>query len=76
MSNLFNKVINERQYNFQSFEFGDQTGYHVDVKDGEGIRWEFRMMWHDDQWKMEGEKLPAWVHDLELQLTEAIKEHE
>jgi hypothetical protein len=32
MSNLFNKVINDKQFNFQPIEFGNQSGYHVDVK--------------------------------------------
>jgi hypothetical protein len=41
MNNLFNKVINNQQFNFQPLEFGNKTGYHVDVKDDEGTRWEF-----------------------------------
>ncbi len=76
MGSLFVKVINERHYNFQHFEFGEHTGYHVDVKDEEGKRWEFRMMREDDQWKMKGENLPEWVHDLEQQLGNAIDAHE
>ena len=77
MSNLFNKVINGRQFNFQPIEFGNENGYHVDVKDEEGTRWEFRMF-HDDEKKsrLEGEKLPSWILGLESELNRAINEHE
>lgn len=76
MSNLFSKVINERQFNFQPLEFGEQTGYHIDVKDEDGTRWEFSMMKENDQWKMEAEKMPAWIHDIESALVSAIDEHD
>lgn len=76
MSNLFNKVINENKFNFQPLEFGEQTGYHVDVKDEEGTRWEFRMLREGDQWKMKAEKLPTWILNVEEALGKAIEEHE
>jgi hypothetical protein len=76
MSNLFNKVINERQFNFQPLEFAEVAAYHVDVKDEEGTRWEFRMYREGEQWKMKGEKLPAWIVDSEPEIGKAIDEHE
>lgn len=76
MSNLFNKVINERQFNFQPLEFGEEVGYHVDVKDEEGTRWEFRMSWEGNRWEMKAEKLPQWILDIEAELGKAIDEHE
>jgi len=77
MSNVFNKTINGRQFNFQNIEFGDQTGYHVDVKDEEGVRWEFRMFPDaDTDWKIEAEKLPSWISEIELELRKAINEHD
>ncbi len=76
MNTLFNKVINERQFNFQPIEFGEQTGYHVDVKDEEGTRWEFRMLRENDHWKMETEKMPAWILNAESELVSAIDEHD
>ena len=77
MGNVFNKVINGRQFNFQTIEFGDQTGYHVDVKDEEGTRWEFRMFQDaETDWKIEAEKLPSWVSDMEADLRKAINEHD
>jgi hypothetical protein len=76
MSNLFSKVINERQFNFQHFEFAEQTGYHVDVKDEGGTRWEFRIMRENDQWKVRAEKLPAWILNLEPMLGRVIDEYE
>ncbi|MEO6327572.1 MAG: hypothetical protein ABIO55_01510 [Ginsengibacter sp.] len=74
--NSFNKIINERQFNFQPFEFGERTGYHVDIKDDEGTRWEFRMLKEYGQWKLEAEKLPAWILDAEVALGKAIDEHD
>ena len=77
MGDLFNKTINGRQFNFQIIEFGEQTGYHVDVKDEEGTRWEFRMFPDTEtDWKIEAEKLPSWIHGLEEELRKAINEHD
>ena len=77
MSNLFNKVINGRQFNFQPIEFGNETAYHVDVKDEEGTRWEFRLFHTDErELKMEAEKLPDWIASLEQELVNAVNEHE
>ena len=77
MSNLFNKVINNRQFNFQHVEFSGEVEYHVDVKDEEGKRWEFRMFRaSDNKWKLEGEKLPSWIPGLEPELASAINEHD
>jgi hypothetical protein len=77
MNNLFNKVIHGRQFNFQPLEFGNETGYHVDVKDDEGTRWEFRMLHKvDEQLKIEGEKLPEWITGSEALLVNAVNQHE
>lgn len=76
MSNLFNKVIRDRQFNFQPLEFGEEAGYHVDVKDEDDTRWEFRIFLTGDTWKIEGEKLPSWIHDIGPELNTAISEHE
>jgi hypothetical protein len=76
MSNLFDKVIHDRQFNFQPLEFGQEAGYHVDVNDEENTRWEFRIFRTGDTWKIEGEKLPQWIHDIELELGKAVDEHE
>lgn len=76
MSNLFTKVIVEKQFNFQPFEFGEKAGYHVDVKDEEGTRWEFRMFKDSDQWQIEAEKLPEWILNIEEKLGRAVDEHE
>jgi hypothetical protein len=76
-SNLFNKIINDRQFNFQTLEFGNITGYSVNVKDEEGTRWEFRMFLTDEgSWKIDGEKLPSWIIGLETELQEAVEDHE
>jgi len=75
MSNQFNKVINGRQFNFQSIEIAEKNGYHVDVKDEEGTRWEFRMFDTNDN-HIEAEKLPSWIAGLEEELRRAISEHE
>ena len=76
MSNLFNKVIDDRQFHFQPLEFGEEAGYHVDVKDEQNTRWEFRIFQTGDKWKIEGEKLPPWIFNVESELGKAIDEHE
>ncbi|MEP6952048.1 MAG: hypothetical protein ABI863_22350 [Ginsengibacter sp.] len=67
MSNLFNKIIGGRQFNFQPLEFRDQAGYHVDVKDEENTRWKFRIVLTVGIWMIEGEKLPQWIRDSRLE---------
>ena len=76
MSNLFNKEVDGKQFNFQPLEFGNETGYHVDVKDEHGTRWEFRMLRKNDKWEIEGEDLPPWIYGTLEGLTNAINEHE
>ena len=76
MNNLFSKIIDEKQFNFQPVDFGSESGYHVDVKDEEGVRWEFMMLNKNDKWHMEGEELPQWISDNSSMLAAAIEEHE
>jgi hypothetical protein len=80
MSNLFNKIIGGRQFNFQPIEFGNKTGYHVDVKDEEGTRWEFSMLHADPddrkKMKIEGVNLPSWIMDLQATLIKEVNEQE
>ena len=76
MNNLFNKVIDKKQFNFQPFDFANETGYHVDVKDDRGVRWEFRMLNKNDHWQIEGEDLPKWIPNNSSALIAAIEEHE
>ncbi|MBC7868117.1 MAG: hypothetical protein H7X88_11345 [Gloeobacteraceae cyanobacterium ES-bin-316] len=80
MSNLFNKIIDGRQFNFQPIEFGTTTGYHVDVKDEEGTRWEFSILHADDidgkKMKIEGTNLPDWIMGLQATLIKEINEQE
>ena len=76
MSNLFNKVILGRQFNFQPIEFANEAGYHVDVKDEEDTRWEFRIFRSGSLWKIEAEKIPGWIQELEPELGKAIEDHE
>lgn len=77
MSSLFNKVINGRQFNFQSIEFNNEVGYHVDVKDEEGMRWEFRVFpGEDKKGVIHGENLPEWILHREAEILKAIKDFE
>ncbi|MEJ7737509.1 MAG: hypothetical protein WKF97_08800 [Chitinophagaceae bacterium] len=77
MNTLFNAVIQEKQFNFQPLAFGTENGYHIDVKDEEGTRWEFTMFPSaEKKVKIEGEKLPSWIYDLESELIRAINQHE
>ncbi|MEJ7588714.1 MAG: hypothetical protein WKI04_14230 [Ferruginibacter sp.] len=78
MSNLFNKIIDGKQFNFQPIEFGNHLGYHVDVKDEEGTRWEFSILHADEKdstkMKIEGVKLPPWIMGLQATLISVINE--
>lgn len=77
MSNPFNKTINGRQFNFQIIEFGNQTGYHIEVRDEKDVRWEFRMFPDaETDWKIDAEKLPSWISEMEAELRKAINEHD
>ena len=77
MSNLFSKVIQGRQFNFQPIEFGSETGYHVDVKDEDGTRWEFSIMHAgENRLRYEAQKLPTWIDLSKRELETAIAEHE
>ncbi len=80
MNNLFNKIINGREFNFQPIEFGIQSGYHVDVTDEEGTRWEFSILHSDNtdgkKMKIEDTKLPSWIMDLQPTLIKVINEQE
>ncbi len=76
MNNIFDKVIGNKKFNFAEFEFGDQSGYHVDVKDEDGIRWEFRIIHKSGVLKMEGEKLPEWITGMQTELLKAVNDHE
>ncbi len=77
MSQLFQKRIEGRNFNFTPIEFSDQSCYLVDVKDEEGTRWEFRIFHTaDDALKIRGENMPDWILKLEIQLVEAINNHE
>ena len=80
MSNLFNKIINGRQFNFQPIEFGNKSVYHVDVKDEEGTRWEFSILHADNidgkKMRIEGVNLPSWIMDLQAALIKEINEQE
>ena len=72
MSNLFNTKIEGRQFNFQPISVGEDIGYHVDVKDEEGIRWEFTLIRKNSEWLIEAEKLPEWIKAAEKQLFETV----
>ena len=76
MGNFFSKEIDGKQFNFQPIEFGDQTGYHIDVKDEQGIRWEFRALFKNEKWNIEGEDLPTWIYGTQNLLIKAIDDHD
>lgn len=77
MNTTFSKDIRGRHFNFHPLEIADKTGYHVNVKDEEGNRWEFRFFAETDhQFKVQGENLPDWLTELESDLNAAVNEHE
>lgn len=74
MSNLFQTNIEGRQFNFQPIGVGQEDGYHVDVKDTDGTRWEFTMLHDNEQWHIEAEKLPEWLESTKAKLIEAVEQ--
>ncbi|MEO7767699.1 MAG: hypothetical protein ABIS01_09745 [Ferruginibacter sp.] len=80
MSNTFSKIIDGKEFNFQTFEFGNSAGYYVNVVDEEGTRWEFSIL-HTDKndpakMKIEDLKLPPWIHNQQATLIKVINEQE
>ncbi len=75
MSNLFNTEIEGRQFNFQPIGVGHEDGYHVDVKDKDGTRWEFTLLHTDNGWHIEAEKLPAWIESSKEKLIETVERY-
>ncbi len=74
MSNIFETSLKGHKFTFQPFNAGHLNGYHVDVKDEDGARHEFRMEQEDDsKWTLQGENLPSWITDLADELREAIE---
>ena len=73
-------MINGKQFNFQPFEFGDRTGYHIDVNDEDGTRREFSILHADNmdgtKMKLEGTNLPPWIYELQATLIKIINEQE
>lgn len=77
MSTTYSKKIAGHDFKFQPFEINQETGYHVDVTDDTGQRWEFRMLLDDGgAWELEGENLPRWISNAKPELVQAINEHE
>ena len=77
MSNLFAIELAGRKFNFQPFNAGDITGYHVDVKDTDGARYEFRIEHDEDHnLKFEGENLPEWLLAIQDEIKEALDRQE
>lgn len=76
MSNLFNKNIKGYNFQFQSVEMGDDLLYHVNVKDDNGVEWEFRMQENDNgKWELNAEKLPGWIKAVESEIIAVIQKH-
>lgn len=76
MSNMFETKIEGKKYTFQPFNAGPVDGYHVEVKDEEGARHEFRMERGDEeQWQLKGENLPAWISEAQDDLRAAVEEN-
>ena len=78
MNIYFSKVIKagerQREFNFRQLMNGDDGSYHVDVNDDKGNRIIFSMYRDaNGKWKTSAQKLPLWIHNAELLLSEAIE---
>ena len=80
MNVYFSKVIKAgdklREFNFRQLTNDQADSYHVDVNDDRGMRIFFSMYRNSDgKWKTSEEKLPSWVYNAELILSEAIEQN-
>lgn len=64
-----------REFNFrQSAQHGTDR-IAVDVPDGKGNRIAFHMDRMGEEWKVEANPMPAWIHEAEAQLGAAIQQN-
>lgn len=78
MSTYFSKIIKagdrNREFNFTRLPHRSGTQYSVDVPDEKGNRISFTMQHEDGIWKTSMDILPAWVLQVEEQLSNTIEE--
>lgn len=80
MNIYFSKIIKAgerlREFNFRQLSNDQNASYHVDVNDDKGNRLVFSMYRNSDgKWRTAAQKLPIWIHNAEVILSEAIEEN-
>ena len=80
MNIYFSRVLKSgerlREFNFRQLSQDQSSSYHVDVNDDKGNRITFTMYKNaEGKWKTSAQKLPLWVHNAELILSDAIEEN-
>ena len=75
MRKVFEQIIDGRKYSFMpSFLTGQDQHYAITVVDDYKKSLTFRMKRDEsDQWKLQAQVLPQWIHDIELELNDAIE---
>jgi hypothetical protein len=67
--------INKKEFNFRQLQSGQGKSYHIDVTDEKGNRIMFGI--YSDaaaNWRITGERLPLWIHNLTEVLGNAIED--
>lgn len=80
MNIYFSKIIKAgerlREFNFRQLSHDQNASYHVDVNDDKGNRIIFSMYKNaEGKWRTSAQKLPLWIHNAELILSDAIEEN-
>ena len=80
MSNLhFTRLIKAkdklREFNFRRLPATGGNQFHIDVSDDRGNRLIFKMQKEGSGlWKIVDDALPAWIHESEAKLADAIED--
>ena len=80
MSTYFSKLIKAgdrlREFNFRQASLYDDSRYAIDVPDAKEARIAFCMgKTTNGDWMIIDDSIPAWIHEAEKFLSEAIKEN-
>jgi hypothetical protein len=80
MSTYFSRIIKaggkQREFNFRQLFHEEGIKYSVDVPDDKGLRITFQMIANEEgQWKTVAKPSMPWIEEVEMDLSNAIKEN-
>ncbi len=68
-------AVQQRRREF-NFRMRSKELYDGNTTDERGDRYYFQITKHNDQWKLSGTQLPAWIRDNEPAIVQALTEKE